>query len=336
MFEENTEAVLVETENHEIDEHNLQRHLAEATTCGQLGDAIKHIRVRISIQKSPGGEEKHFVAPLSDTVGEVFQHAAKVLGEHLLPPAPAEPLDYLRQRRHHEWSSPLTHLDQPLWHLLAHHPSRHFSIEYRLVIKINTKWGVAPSDHATPRDLLTAFGFDPAQYSLYHGNSKEPLPPDTPIHIKRGVRYEAQGDGRYGDSTTPRPARGAQTIEDDVKEAKEAGIDASLLNINGQKYVEVGGLAIPSPPWKPSEVRILIAVPSNYPSGLDAFYVDASVTHDGGSIPRQQGITQIGERSWILISWHYATHRPWNPRHDDLLTHIEHCRGFFLERGVTQ
>lgn len=330
--------VLETTEDYDIDDNKLHQHLADSKACGELAEAIKHIRVRIGIRRFPAGDEKHFNAPLSDTVGEVFRCGARVLDEYLLPPAPAEPLDYLRQRRHHEWSEPLTDLDQPLWLLLAHDHSRHFSIEYRLIVKINTKWGVAPSEHATPRELLTSFGFDPAQFSLYLANGTTPLPPDTPLHIKRGEKFEAQADGRYGDSSAiSRPRRGSQTIEDDVAEVKEGGIDAALVVVGEQKYVEVRGLSVPSPPWNPNNASILIAVSATYPTGgFNAFYLESSVSHQSGAIPRQQGTSAIAGRSWVLISWHYASNRPWDSRYDDLSTHIEHCRGFFLERGVAQ
>ena len=197
---------------------------------------------------------------------------------------------------------------------------------------------VLPAPKMTPRELLTSFGFDPAQFSLYRADSTELLPPDTPISLKRGDMFEAQKDGRYGNaSKTSRPPRGSQTIEDDIHELKEAGIDARLLIESGQRYVEVRGIAVPSPPWSKNKSNILIAIPGTYPmGGLDAFYLDLQINHSSGSIPNLQSVVQINGRSWGLISWHYANNRPWNPLCDDLSTHIEHCRGAFMRRGVTQ
>jgi hypothetical protein len=78
----------------------------------------------------------------------------------------------------------------------------------------------------------------------------------------------------------------------------------------------------------------LIAVPGTYPAGgLDAFYLEQGVSQ-GGTVPNQQAAVRIGGRTWGLISWHYAQDRPWNPSRDDLASHIAHCRGFFLKRGV--
>ena len=98
--------------------------------------------------------------------------------------------------------------------------------------------------------------------------------------------------------------------------------------------MEVGNLEIPSPPWSAAVCSILIAVPGTYPAGgLDAFYLAHGVSQSG-AVPNQQAAVAIGGRTWGLISWHYAQDRSWNPSRDDLASHIAHCRGFFLKRGV--
>jgi len=302
---------------------------------GRLPEWAKILKVHLGIRELPDGEEIKFVAGLSDTLRQVFEWGADNLGKPLLPPGGAPPLDILRcrERNGHRWSDPLTNLEQPLWLALAHGCTRHFGIEYVLAVKINTRWGIAPSANATPRELLTSFGFDPAEFSLYRADGADLLPPDTPLSIKRGDMFEAQKDGRYGGG----PVRGSQTIEDDLKAAQEAGIHARLFIEGGQKYIEARDLAVPSPPWSLDRVSIVISVPATYPTGgLDAFYVEQTVAHAYGSIPYQQGTATIDGRPWALISWHYATNRPWNPRQDNLASHIEHCRGYFLKRGVSQ
>jgi hypothetical protein len=318
----------------------LPEAVAEARKHGRFPDKFKHIKGRLGIRELPDGHELKFDALLTDTLIEVFERGAQALDKPLLPPGSAHPLDILRCREQqgNGWSDPITHLERPLWLALAEGCSRHFGIEYVLAVKINTKWDIAPSASATPRQLLTSFGFDPAQFSLYRPDSLDPLPPDTPLSIKRGETFEAQKDGRYGASTiTTRPRRGSQSIEDDVEALKEAGYEARLFNYGGQKYVEVKGIATPSPPWSLTKVTILIAIPATYPAGgLDAFYIERTVTHANGSIPYQSQTAEIGGRSWALISWHYSNTRPWNPMQDDIATHIEHCRGALLRRGVTQ
>ena len=311
--------------------------LLEVTEGGTISSELTRLKVRMSAQRYPDGKEVHFSAHLGNTLRQVFEEAAHALGEPPLPPKPQQPLDLFRMRRHNgAWSGPITDFDLPLWKALADGLSRHVSVEYRLVVQINTKWGVASASQMTPRALLAEFGFDPSQFSLYKAGSADLLPPDTPIQISRGERFEAQKDGRYGGALSPSaPVRGLQTIEDDVERLRKDDIDVEIHVAAGQKYVEAPHLEIPSPPWSNCTTPILIAVPATYPQGgLDAFYLECGV-HLNGSVPRQQSVVQLLGRTWALVSWHYATNRPWNPRIDDLGTHLEHCRGFFLARGVT-
>lgn len=306
---------------------------------GKLDSKHKEKKIELGVRTWPDGREKHFKALLTDNLGEVFVKGAAALGEPLLPPAPHAPLDllrYLKQGR--DWSEPLTNLEQPLWLALAHGVTRHFGIEYKLLVKINTRWGTAPSATATPRELLTTFGMSPQEFSLYKIDAVEPLPPDTPLSLQRGDCFEAQKDGKYGAAVLAgRLPRGSQTIEEDAEAVNETGVTARLISVGAQKYVEVRNIIVPSPPWGCGKVDILIAVPATYPSGgLDAFYLGLPFTHSSGSIPNQQQTMSFEGRNWVLVSWHYHESRPWNPLQDDLTTHIQHCRGYFLRRGVRQ
>jgi hypothetical protein len=319
---------------------NLPEDFLKGRSGGQEPPDAKRIRLKMGIREYPEGKEVRFTTALSDTLLDVFSQGAEVLNNPLLPPKSSRPLDRLRylERHGHSWSQPITDLEQPLWLALRNGCSRHLSIEYVLAVKINTKWGIAPSANASPRELLLSFGFDPAEFSLYRCDSTEPLPPDSPLSLKRGDMFEAQKDGRYGSNTTiTTPQRGFQTIQDDVQATREAGIDARLLTEGAQYYVEVQDLSIPSPPWSKERVSIIISIPATYPAGgLDAFYVELPLSHTSGSIPNQQSSVYISGKTWMLISWHYASNRLWNPRHDDLASHITHCRGYFLRRGISQ
>jgi hypothetical protein len=318
-------------------DHPLPASLLEIEEGAGISTELTGLKVRLSARKYPDGSEHHFHAHLGDSLLEVFEKAAEALEEVLLPPRPAKPLDSLRIRLENgTWSDPISDLDLPLWKALANGFSRHAAIEYRLDVRINTKWGVASSATINPRTLLTEFGFDPAHFTLYRPHDNHPLPPDTPIHVKRGEHFEAQKDGRYGGVSPAISVRGFQALNDDVERLKTEGAELALYNVNGQIYVEARRVIIPSPPWSSDNANLLIAVPSTYPQGgLDAFYLESGSTQNG-SVPRQQSVMSVLGRTWILISWHYANNRPWDPRVDDLGTHIEHCRGFFLARGVAQ
>jgi hypothetical protein len=148
--------------------------LSDARTSG-LPPALAHLKVRIGVLRWPDGEEKHFHAALSESLLHIFRRGGEVLEEEILPPPGEHPLDSLRYLEHsHHWSDPVQDLNQPLWLALVSGVTRHFGIEYRLVLRINTRWGISPSTTPTPRELLSAFGFDPAEFSLYYVNSAQP------------------------------------------------------------------------------------------------------------------------------------------------------------------
>ncbi|MDT5272784.1 MAG: Prokaryotic family [Acidobacteriota bacterium] len=317
---------------------DLPEEIGEAKSHGKLPPKFEKIKIALAAQELPDGKAAHFKASLTDTLREVFERGAQELGKALLPPPPAAMLDTFHFReRGGGWSGPLMGLDRPLWLALAQGGTRRLGIDYKLVVKINAKWGVAPSASMTPKVLLDAFGFSSSEFSLYTPDGTDPLPPDTPLALRRGQTFEAQKDGRYGAAAgAEAPPRGSQTIEDDVWIVREAGVDAHLFSEGGQHYVELRGLVVPSPPWSSSRVNIVVAVPATYPtSGLDAFYIELPFGQAGGGMSYQQSTAQINGRQYGLISWHYATNRPWNPLRDDLATHVEHCRGFFLRRGVS-
>ena len=314
-------------------EHQVPEHILSSAEDGTLSSEFTSLPVRMSVRKIHTDDIEHFHAHLGDSLKRVYEKAAEALDEPLLPPPPSPTLDVLLFHAHDgEWQQPTCHLDTPLWEALAEGMTRHLGIEYRLVVRINAKWGVAKHEKTTPRELLVEFGFDPAQFSLYRCDSKEPLPPDVSLHLHRGEHFEAQKDGRYGGTASlPAAVRGLQSIENDVAFMQAAGESVELLSEGGQRFV-AANISIPSPPWSSSTARILIAIPSSYPTAaLDAFYVDpASVTVTERAQPSGLILGQV----WNLISWHYSQTRPWNSRIDDLQSHVTHCRGFFLQRGV--
>ena len=315
-------------------EHSVPETVIASAQGGCMSPELTNLHVRLSARRLPDGQAAHFHAHLGDTLLHIYERGAEALRERLLPPSPASPLDLLFfHARDGKWCPQTTSLEVPLWEALAEGMTRHLGIEYRLVIRINSKWGVAKAEQMTPRELLVEFGFDPTQFSLYRHDSSQVLPPDTQIHLHRGEHFEAQKDGKYGGMESPSIVRGLQRIEDDVEQMTLSCESIRLASDGAQRYVETT-IQIPSPPWSASTALILIAVPANYPTaGLDAFYLDATI-NIGGSIHRAQLVGPILGKRWNLISWHYSAARPWNPRTDDLQTHVAHCRGFFLQRGV--
>jgi hypothetical protein len=79
-----------------------------------------------------------------------------------------------------------------------------------------------------------------------------------------------------------------------------------------------------------SPAQFLLSEPR---AALDGFYLERTV-NQGGAIPYEQPAITFDGRTFALISWHYAIGREGNPSRDDLASHIAHCRGYFLKRGV--
>ena len=77
--------------------------------------------------------------------------------------------------------------------------THHLGIELVLAIEINTRWRIAPEKEMTPKAIQALAGLPWQEYSLYYpADSVDPLPPDTPVKLDRGQRFEAQRDGKYG------------------------------------------------------------------------------------------------------------------------------------------
>jgi len=126
-------------------------------------------------------------------------------------------------------------------------------------------------------------------------------------------------------------------IKIEVENLMHNGMDIQLLDMPGQCYALVKNMEAPVPPWDKDKYDILIVIPAAYPdAALDAFYISLPYTFNGGNHPRVNGGTvEIEDRQWQLTSWHYPDGKPWRRGHDDLDSHITHCRGFFYHRGAT-
>ncbi|MGB2622317.1 MAG: hypothetical protein WA857_13050 [Candidatus Acidiferrum sp.] len=163
--------------------------------------ALDHheIEFRVDVLHHPDHEPKHVQAKAYDTLLEIMDNAARKLDVKLLPDAHA-PLDHLRGvYEHHRVGEPLD-LNQTVEDFLRQEPTtHHLAIELVLAIEVNTRWRIAPEKEMTPKAILALAGLSWEQYSLYFpADSVDPLPPDTPVKLRRDQRFEAQRDGKYG------------------------------------------------------------------------------------------------------------------------------------------
>jgi len=153
----------------------------------------------VKVLHHPDHEPKHVHAKDDATMLEVMDKAAHKLDVKLLP-NPHTPLDQMRGvYEDHRVGEPLN-LNETVEEFLRHEPTtHHLAIELVLAIEINTRWRVAPEKEMTPKAILALAGLSWEQYSLYYPtDSVDPLPPDTPVKLHRGQRFEAQRDGKYG------------------------------------------------------------------------------------------------------------------------------------------
>lgn len=165
----------------------------------ETGHDGAEVEISIELHNDAERRRKHFRAAKTALLLEILDEGATKLDVKLLP-NPQAPLDALRPvYSDHEAGAPLN-LDLTLAEFLKKKPVTHdFAVDLVLAIQINTRWRVAPREQMTPEAILELADLPPAEYSLYYPcDSVQPLPPDVPVDLHRGQRFEAQRDGKYG------------------------------------------------------------------------------------------------------------------------------------------
>jgi hypothetical protein len=173
--------------------------IANEKSAAVIREARKTVEISVELLHDPEHERKHFHVARDARLLEVLDEGAKKLDVKLLP-NPEEPLDRLRGvYEHHRAGEPLS-LELTVEEFLRQEPStHHFAVDLVLAIQINTRWRIAPEKEMTPKAILALAGLAWQEYSLYYPvDSVDPLPPDTPVKLHRGQRFEAQRDGKYG------------------------------------------------------------------------------------------------------------------------------------------
>lgn len=159
-----------------------------------------HVEVSVGLLPDLEKTTRRFTVPRDAPLLEVLDEGARKLEVKLLPD-PRDPLDQLRgvYDGAEKAGAPLD-LKLTLAEFLRQPDATdRFAVDLVLAIQINTRWRVAPSEQMDPRAILTLAGLSPQDYSLYYPpDSVDPLPPDKPIKLYRGERFEAQRDGKYG------------------------------------------------------------------------------------------------------------------------------------------
>jgi hypothetical protein len=185
-----------ESEGGAVEASTKQQHMIGAD------EGRREVEISVELLHDPEHERRHFHVIRDAQLLEVLDEGARKLDVKLLP-NPQMPLDRLRGvYENHHFGEPLN-LDITMEDFLRHERrTHHFAVELVLAIEINTRWRVAPEKEMTPKAILTLAGLSWEEYSLYYPpESVDPLPPDTPVKLHRGQRFEAQRDGKYGEQT---------------------------------------------------------------------------------------------------------------------------------------
>jgi hypothetical protein len=124
----------------------------------------------------------------------------------------------------------------------------------------------------------------------------------------------------------------------EIERLVAAGTGIELVIDGAQPYAWVRDLTAPKPPWDRAAYDILILIiPIAYDlgTGLDGFYIALPYSFNGGEHNRVNGQTvTLRNRQWRAVSWHYPDGKQFQTGVDTIESHIFHCRGFFLARGV--
>jgi hypothetical protein len=161
--------------------------------------ARHYAEIKVEVLDQAVHERQQLHVPQEITMLEILVEGAEKLRVPLLPSA-ENPLDRLHKIHGNQVGEALN-LELVLEDLLEQEPGIHrFGIELVLAIQINTRWRIASESRMSPKDILTLADLPWQEYSLYFPcDSVEPMPPDTPIELQRGYRFEAQRDGKYGE-----------------------------------------------------------------------------------------------------------------------------------------
>lgn len=174
--------------------------IEETVMVNEDGQGGHEVALSAELVKDPEHRLEGFRAARDILLLGVLEKGAEKLGVQLLPSA-EDPFDRLHGvYEHHEIGAPLD-LAIVLDEFLREAPhTHHFAIELVLAIRVNTRWRTAPKDEMTAREILKLADLSADEYSLYFPpESVDPLPPDTPLKLHRGQRFEAQRDGKYGE-----------------------------------------------------------------------------------------------------------------------------------------
>lgn len=175
---------------------NENEQIAATATEIRSGSPIQRVSVRLLDESDAVTHEIELST--GALVLDVLLTGAEVSNVKLLPPNQT-PLDQLHNLDGDKIGAAINDLDEPLEEYLKRpNVTHHFGIKLLRVFAVNNRWATADKPELTPRQILELVKLKFEEYTLYPPHSDKLLPLDTPVMIRRGERFEAQRDGKYG------------------------------------------------------------------------------------------------------------------------------------------
>ena len=177
-------------------------------------------------------------------------------------------------------------------------------------------------------DALTRAGFDPNDWIIIlkvAGQPKRQLSVGDDIDLRtpgmEKVRLTAK-DVNNGEARTA-PSRDFALLETDETYLDELGLQWETSSADGSCWLIIPDYPVPDG-YTENTTYVALMIPPSYPQAeIDMFYVHPHLhLKSGVQIPATETLQVIGGISFQRWSRHRGSIRPWNPRSDNVVTHL--------------
>lgn len=180
----------------------------------------------------------------------------------------------------------------------------------------------------TAASALSRAGFDPNDWIIIlkvAGQPKRQLAADDEIDLRapgiEKIRLTAK-DVNNGE-VRPAPLREFALLEDDESHLDSLGLEWETRSSDGHRWLLIRDYPVPEG-FTAERTTIALMLPPAYPQAeIDMFYVHPHLRlSSGAEIPATQALQTIGGLSFQRWSRHRGSIKPWNPRRDNVVTHL--------------
>lgn len=198
--------------------------------------------------------------------------------------------------------------------------------------KLNVQGVVIESDLPTMivNDAMERAGFDPNQawiiFLKVAGEDKREVQTTDPIDLRHPGIEKLRLTPRHVENGESPVALRRDFALLDVDEDFLDGLGypwETILEPSGRRWLVVRGYVFPEG-YIERKADVAMEIPNTYPAAqIDMFYVcPPARLASGTEIPRTESVEHIGRRSFQRWSRHRMSSAPWNPKTDNVTTHM--------------